>query len=51
MDWLNLQIAILKEIYIYGKESYRLRCERDAKERLKQKKFKHTFKAGKLIEK
>ena len=48
MQWINLQIAILKEIYNYGKESYRLRLEREAKERLKPKRAKHTFKAGKL---
>lgn len=50
MDWLKLQIAIFKEIYNYGVVSYQLRREKEAKERLKPKKAKHTFKAGKLVE-
>jgi hypothetical protein len=47
---MKLQIAIFKEIYNYGKESYRLRKENEAKGRLKPKRAKHTFKAGKLEE-
>lgn len=50
MTWLELQIAILKEIYNNGKESYTLRRESEAKARLKTKRAKHTFKAGKLDE-
>ena len=47
---MKLQIAIFKEIYNYGKVSYELRKEREAKARLKVKRAKHTFKAGKLEE-
>lgn len=50
MTWLKLQIAIFKEIYNYGKVSYELRKERESKARLKKKRAKHTFKAGKLVE-
>ena len=50
MTWMKLQLAIFKEIYNYGKVSYELRKQREAKERLKPKKAKHTFKAGKLEE-
>ena len=50
MEWMKLQIAIFKEIYNYGKVSYELRKEREAKARLKVKRAKHTFKAGKLEE-
>lgn len=48
MTWLNLQIAIFKEIYYFGRERYFDRIKKQDKERLKKKRLKHTFKAGKL---
>lgn len=50
MERIKAQIAILKEIYNYGKASYELRLQKEAKARLKVKRAKHTFKAGKLAE-
>ena len=50
MTWLRLQIAILKQIYKIGRESYFDEIEQKTKARLKVKKAKHTFKAGKLDE-
>ena len=50
MEWMKLQLAIFKDIYNNGKASYELRKEQEAKARLKVKRAKHTFKAGKLIE-
>lgn len=51
MEWLKLQIAILKEIYQIGRTSYQAGIEEHNKARLKVKRAKNTFKAGKLIEK